>query len=381
MKKLPISIMLAAGYIISQASFAQSNLTKAEITYEKNWRTLEQKIILTQEFKTRIKTKSLQFDFSVLETTGSHLPEQPEIASYNISLEEGVFGVKAGMKTIDAFKILGVPTSEVALNDSDVLYSFGRNLWLVAKNDKVHIVTNKNNWISSTLKSLIAFDERNLNSWKIDGHIERLATKQQVVESLAGEFIEDAKFRLNADSNDIGLEIDFVRDTFSEGAMLVVNEFRYGNLTDNVKIDANYINDNTQGRYDTIDDMIRENTKNNKPTLISDLSFYPIFTAYGTEKQKIYAYDNHLILIADDEEIKKIYIAETLFYNTNSHAKWKFGNIYVHQVSDELADKFEGEVFGVDDYWEVYTDAFKYDFYFKKDNNTLVLDELAIEIY
>ncbi|MDY6975265.1 MAG: hypothetical protein SVW51_03435 [Pseudomonadota bacterium] len=131
MKKLPISIMLAAGYIISQASFAQSNLTntKAEITYEKNWRTLEQKIILTQEFKTRIKTKSLQFDFSVLDTTGSHLPEQPEIASYNISLEEGVFGVKVGMKTIDAFKILGVPTSEVALNDSDVLYSFGRNLW------------------------------------------------------------------------------------------------------------------------------------------------------------------------------------------------------------------------------------------------------------
>ena len=122
MKKFPLSIMLAAGYIISQASFAQSNLTKAEITYEKNWRTLEQKIILTQEFKTRIKTKSLQFDFSVLDTTGSHLPQQPEIASYDISLKEGVFGVKAGMKVIDAFKILGVPTSEVALNNSDVLH-------------------------------------------------------------------------------------------------------------------------------------------------------------------------------------------------------------------------------------------------------------------
>ena len=70
--------MLAAGYIISQTSFAQSNLTKAEITYEKNWRTLEQKIILTQEFKTRIKTKSLQFDFSVLDTTGNHLLNSPK---------------------------------------------------------------------------------------------------------------------------------------------------------------------------------------------------------------------------------------------------------------------------------------------------------------
>jgi len=379
MKKLHLSIMLAAS--ISQATFAQSTLTKAEVTYEKDWRTLEHKIILTQEFKTRIKTKSMQFEFSNWGTNGNKLPEQPEIASYNISLKEGVFGVKAGMKTIDAFKILGVPTSEVALNDSDVLYSFGRNLWLVAKNDKVHIVTNKNNWISSTLKSLIAFDERNLNSWKIDGHIESRATKQQVLESLDGEFIEDAKFRLNADSNDIGLEIDFVKESFSKGAMLIVNEFRYGNLTDNVTMDANYINDNTQGRYDTIDDMIRENTKNKEPTLISDLPYYPIFTAYGADKQKIYAYDNHLILIADDEEIKKIYIAETLFHNTNSHATWKLGNIYAHQVSDEIADKFEGEVFGVDDYWEVYTDAFKYDFYFKKDNEALVLDELAIEIY
>lgn len=379
MKKLHLSIMLAVG--ISQATFAQSTLTTAEVTYEKNWRTLEHKIILTQEFKTRIKTKSMQFDFSNWGTNGNKLPEQPEIASSNISLKEGVFGVKAGMTTIDAFKILGVPTSEVALNDSDVLYSFGRNLWVVAKNDKVHIVTNKNNWISSTLKSLIAFDERNLNSWKIDGHIESRATKQQVLESLDGEFIEDAKFRLNADSNDIGLEIDFVKDSFSKGAMLIVNEFRYGNLTDNVTMDANYINDNTQGRYDTIDDLIRENTKNKEPTLISDLPYYPIFTAYGADKQKIYAYDNHLILIADDEEIKKIYIAETLFHNTNSHATWKLGNIYAHQVSDEIADKFEGEVFGVDDYWEVYTDAFKYDFYFKKDNETLVLDELAIEIY
>ncbi|GFD93541.1 hypothetical protein KUL156_37890 [Alteromonas sp. KUL156] len=379
MKKLHLSIMLAAS--ISQATFAQSTITKAEVTYEKNWRTLEHKIILTQEFKTRIKTKSMQFEFSNWGTNGNKLPEQPEIASYNISLKEGVFGVKAGMKTIDAFKILGVPTSEVALNDSDVLYSFGRNLWLVAKNDKVHIVTNKNNWISSTLKSLIAFDERNLNSWKIDGHIEKRATKQQVLESLDGEFIDDAKFRLNADSNDIGLEIEFVKDSFSKGAMLIVNEFRYGNLTDNVSMDANYINDNTQGRYDTIDDMIRENTKNKDATLISDLPYYPIFTAYGADKQKIYAYDNHLILIADDEEIKKIYIAETLFHNTNSHATWKLGNIYAHQASDEIADKFEGEVFGVDDYWEVYTDAFKYDFYFKKDNETLVLDELAIEIY
>ncbi len=91
MKKLHLSIMLAVG--ISQATFAQSTLTTAEVTYEKNWRTLEHKIILTQEFKTRIKTKSMQFDFSNWGTNGNNLPEQPEISSYNISLKEGVFGV------------------------------------------------------------------------------------------------------------------------------------------------------------------------------------------------------------------------------------------------------------------------------------------------
>lgn len=375
-----INLLFLLTITLSPLSFAQSTVTKPEITYEKNWRTGEHKIILSQEFKTRIKTKAMQFDFSGLESNGSHLPAQPELDSDEISLERGVFGVKAGMKIVDAFDVLGVPMSEMALNSTDVLYSFGRNLWLIAKNDNVQVITNQNAWISSTLKSFIAFDDRALGKWKINGAIGPGASKEQVLESLEGEFISNTTFRVKSES-DINIEIDFVKDSFSKGSNLVVTEFRYGNLNEKVIIDSEYITNNTKDGYDVIDDILKKNAAESASTLISDLPYFPIFTAYGADKKKIYAYDNHLILVAEDEILKKLYIAETLFNEIEAKADWKLGGLYANQPSEEIAALFEDDVLGVSDYWEVYSDAFKYDFYFKKIDTSLILDELEIEVY
>lgn len=111
------------------------------------------------------------------------------------------------------------------------------------------------------------------------------------------------------------------------------------------------------------------------------MPYFPIFTAYGADKKKIYAYDNHLILVAEDEILKKLYIAETLFNEIEAKADWKLGGLYANQPSEEIAALFDDDVLGVSDYWEVYSDAFKYDFYFKKIDTSLILDELEIEVY
>jgi len=374
---------LILSLVYSLLSFAQSNYTskRPEVTFEKNWRTGEHKVILTREFKTRIKSRAMQLDLSHLNLNPNRLPIQPKLPSKNISVEQGVFGVKADMNIIDALSVLGIPMSEMALNDTDVLYSFGRNLWLIAKENKVHSISNTNSQISNTVKSMIAFDDRSLTDWKINGVIGHGDSKQSVEALIEGAFTSENTFLVDSEST-ASLEIKFVKESFAEEANWIVSDFSYGNLTEKVSLDANYITNNTADGYEVFAEILRKaESEDDKAITINALPYYPIFTAYGSEGKKIYIYDNHLIVTAKNEKIKQLYIAETLFSGVEDSTKWKLGHIYSNQASDEIEAMFKDDVFGVGDYWEVYTENLKYDFYFKRNDRSLVLDEVEIELY
>lgn len=102
--------------------------------------------IVDNENKTVIKAKGKtnetllvieeEIKFSISRTPSIN-KSQPALQNNSISLENGVFGLAINQTTGKMLKILGIPTSTYSADENTVLYSYGRNLWVVTQNGVV----------------------------------------------------------------------------------------------------------------------------------------------------------------------------------------------------------------------------------------------------
>jgi hypothetical protein len=61
---------------------------------------------------------------------------QPPLQNNNISLKGGVFGLTINESVTSMLSVLGTPTSTYSVNEDTVLYSYGRNLWVVTHKEE-----------------------------------------------------------------------------------------------------------------------------------------------------------------------------------------------------------------------------------------------------
>ncbi|WP_338519566.1 hypothetical protein [Alteromonas gracilis] len=108
--------------------------------------------------------KVFSFDLDKLLGNGKHTKVIPLINN-SVSLETGVFGLTYGKTVSDMTALLGVPSSKYVIDDGHTLYSYGRNLWVLTKNNRVTRIQNDNEWVLKRISNYMAFDERLTNSW------------------------------------------------------------------------------------------------------------------------------------------------------------------------------------------------------------------------
>lgn len=379
MKRLSLTVLVIALCLSTIICQAQTTDPQAEIKLEKDKRTGEVKAIISYDIKTTLKSNAITFDFSGIDMQPGRLPEKPELMSQDISFEHGVYGVKVGMNTTKVFEILGAPTSEMALNQNDVLYSYGRNMWIVAQKNQIVSISSKNVWLSSNLTNLMEFDERPLNDWKINGVVSIGDTKQQLESLLDGKFTSPTTFEFISDDGII-IEVELIQDSFTEDKQWVVDNYNYGYLATSIEVDPSYIHGNVDSNDDLFE-LITNNAENMESTTIAQMPFVPIFIAYGGDGEKVCVYNESLAIIFKNDVLQKVKMQGSFFKKLVEKNEWSFGKLYSGQSSEAVAAIFEDNFFSLGDYWEIYTDNYKYDLYFSGGKNELILDELEFEVY
>ena len=165
----------AFGTTIMSAALISSCNSKAlaKIGVERNRLLGTTKVSMSYEYSTVVKGRDMTFDFADYAIGGKKEVQNPKIKNQVISFDNGVFGVKVEDDLSMLLETLGTPTAELILNDTDTLYVYGRNLWIVVRNNKVKSIQSHNTWLSAGLINYFEFDDRPFLAWQVNGSIGR----------------------------------------------------------------------------------------------------------------------------------------------------------------------------------------------------------------
>lgn len=311
---------------------------------------------------------------------------QPPLQNNNISLKGGVFGLTINESVTSMLRVLGTPTSTYSVNKDTVLYSYGRNLWVVTHKGIVKKVTTENHWVSTTLTNSIAFDNRFNSDWLIEEKVGYETKKAELLKQLPeGNQIERSKYRFTLKKEaDVNLDVIIDLKIINGEKEWLVNGFEYG-YTDTAYIKDSSNETEKAHQYNEVIAFVDSKRKQGETITIEQLDeqgFRPIFDAYADNGDVIQVYGNHLVLNFSYQELSKLSVYESVFRNKQNLEDWKFAEHYFEQPSTEVKALYGDEVMGNDDYWQVFLDDAKYDLYFvENDDGTMMLAELEIEFF
>ena len=311
----------------------------------------------------REEGKVFSFDLGKLLGNGKHTKVIPLINN-SVSLKTGVFGLTYGTTVSDMTALLGVPSSKYVIDDGHTLYSYGRNLWVLTKNNRVTRIQNDNEWVPKRISNYMSFDDRLTNSWVIGNDVKKGDSKKTLFETLNGEFVNDAIYRVKDKDTGIYIDIELALASVSKDEDWIVYNYVYGHVDDEVNavlanLSANAIS------YQDLHTTMLDNRLEDESTNIDELKLSPIFTSATQNGSLLFVYDNHLAIISTDNEIEKVLLSDAFFHTKET--AWEYGELYSGQSSKLIKKMFEDKIFELaDNYWELDVNGFKYDLFFDK---------------
>jgi hypothetical protein len=309
--------------------------------------------------------KAFVFDVGKLLGNGKKNKANPLINN-NISLENGVFGLTYGTTVSEMTTLFGIPTSEYKIDEEYTLYSYGRNLWVLTKHNRVTRIQNDNRWIPKRLSNYMAFDDRPTNNWVLGKDVKKGDSKKTLIERLSGSFVNDAIYRIQNKETGIYIDIELALASVSKDEDWAVYNYVYGNVDDESDITLSRFPANAFSYQDLYTTMI-DNRLEDESTNIGELKLSPIFTAATQHGNLLFVYDNHLAIISSDNEIEKVLLSNAFFDTKAKATKWRYGELYSRQSSNLIKKMFEDKIFELaDNYWELDLNGFKYELFFEK---------------
>lgn len=358
-------------------------LSKIEIEESSNARGEKTTLVrMTHEFSTVIEGRDMTFDFADLMQNGEKEIEMPALEDEIVSFESGAFGVKVNDELTVLVAKLGIPTAELILNKTDTLFVYGRNLWVVVRNNKVHKIQSQNIWLSTELINYFEFDERPFLSWQVNGSIGRGEDLKVIETQLDGTLKEEYTFRVAAEGGlfiDVGLTIQIDGNDIN----YIAKDFAYGYLDDSASVIASEIVKPEPSIHQQISSDLMTASQNVEPITIGQFPFTPILSARGYEDTTLQVYDSNIAMVYENNHMKKIIIRSAFFRNTAPKREWIFGALRAGSSEEDVKATFgEENIFALADVWEIYTDNLKYELYFaKNEQGDMVLDELEVEMF
>jgi hypothetical protein len=314
--------------------------------------------------------------------------ERPEISNSEISLENGVYGIKLGDSFQQVIKAFGEPSVQLALLEHELIIGYGRRHWFHFQFGVLVKVQNKLPFLSADILNKIPlldfFDE---HSWLIQNKTGRESLLADVYTELELDTRLNKKNKLVLNNQDSRLTLNFIYsinyntnektytlDTFSmqtnnykEGRVLPFNH----QVIQNKAIEQAYL-------------ALVSNEDLNLKELEGQLGD-PIGRIVLSKYAALNIYNHHLLLHIRNSELIKIHFIEEGFakigINNYSKNAWVLGDFIQGKSFNQLKPYFPDNVFESDDGVEIETEKYMLFLHFDEDNQQNSLYEAEIRIY
>ncbi|WP_108946779.1 hypothetical protein [Shewanella halifaxensis] len=153
----------------------------------------------------------LTFEPDSLEKTSAYdIAKTIKLPEEIVSISTGAFGVTIGSSFTETISKLGPPSIEIILDNNQILYGYGRRLWLTFKESSLINVTSKQTILSgaglNTLGFRPEFDE---SLWKIDGVAAKKSDITTVKKVLKPTYLQHSSNKILLETKDQELILDF----------------------------------------------------------------------------------------------------------------------------------------------------------------------------
>jgi hypothetical protein len=264
----------------------------------------------------------------------------PTITSNNISLTEGIYGVKLGTPFEKVVNSFGSPSIIFTADNRHKILSYGRRHWFVFQDDKLVEAGNVNKWFSKELVNQIPFDERfDDMSWIIDEKVNAKAPLDQVQNKLGAKLLSGHQKLISETPNEVQtLTFSTYVNKPSAPTSLLLDSFEIRQKSynpDNLSILYSY-----QGVYEQISNHLMD--QSNKTLQPSALSTVPLAKIWLNEISYKLVYSPYLIATVRGNDIVKLYFTENLFQSEGmpKRTNWSFLRVSQWQTLHEVTELF-----------------------------------------
>jgi len=313
---------------------------------------------------------------------------RPEFSNSEISLANGVYGIKLGDSFQQIIKAFGEPSVQLALLENELIIGYGRRHWFHFQLGVLVKVQNKLPFLSPDILNEIPllgfFDE---HSWLIQNKTGRKSLLVDVHTELGLDTRLNKKNQIVLNNKESALTLNFIYsinyitnekiytlDTFSmqtnnykEGRVLPFNH----QVIQNNAIEQAYL-------------AIVSNEYLNLKELEGQLGD-PIGRIVLSKYSALNIYNHHLLLHIKNSELVKIHLIEEGFtkiaINNYSKKPWFLGDFIQGKSFNQLKPYFPDNVFESDDVVEIETDKYMLLLHFDEDNQQNSLYEAEIILY
>jgi hypothetical protein len=313
---------------------------------------------------------------------------RPKVINTEISLANGLYGVKLGDSYQQVIKKFGEPNVQLTLLADELIIGYGRHHWLHFQLDKLVKVQSTLPYLSaSILNKIPLLDFFDANAWKINNKVGQQALLEDVYSELALDKPLNEKNQLVLNSQDKVLILNFIASKNSH-----TNEKKY-TLGGFSMVRSNY----KESRVLPFDDQVIQNEAITQAYLAlvsnKDINVNKLAEQLGEVKGRIvlqrggtmHLYNQHLMLKVNATELVEIHLLEEVFINdnanSNSKAVWALGDFIQGGSFEQLQKSFPDDAYESNYGIEIPSVGYSLFLLFDDYNNRKPLYEAVISLY
>ncbi|MDR8523537.1 hypothetical protein [Shewanella fidelis] len=239
----------------------------------------------------------------------------------DISIVTGVYGVELGSHITDTVQKLGPPSIEISLNDNQVLYGYGRELWFTFNNETLSHVTSKQNILNAAGLNILGFRPGFDDTlWKVDGLAQQKSDITTVKSTITSSFVQKTKNELLISSGNKNLTLNFEEfdSTDSFNKQLLLTHFTLANTSPHLLNSPQLL---TQQQKSWLFDKLSP-TKPEKFTLneLKQHIPFPHKVNIASDDGTWWLLGNHILIKFEQQVAKQVKISESLFVDSNEQS-------------------------------------------------------------
>jgi len=311
---------------------------------------------------------------------------RPKLNNKEISLKNGIYGLKLGehyQKVIDLF---GTPSSVFKLFNDEFIISYGRRHWLYFQSNKLVKVQTQALFLSQSIINeipLVSFFDA--FQWKINSKIAYRSQLSDIKESLNISTKLNNQNQLIIKNNTATLILYFSKYIKENSTRYEVKNFSL--QSNSYKKPKNRLRVESDRHFNVLYRMVtslNENQAINFDTIKSQLG-KEIGHITLTKREKLLIYNNNLLTNIKNEKLNTVSLVEEVFLNDGkinaTSQPWFLGNFTQGKSIDTLRPYFPADSFELYDKVEIDSDEYQLSLLFDEVNNDKLLVEAKITLY